>query len=64
MINIFNEYHFILTISDNLEYDRFERRYIVKAYTRNEAWTRCMTRALRHLREHESLEKIELIEVE
>ena len=64
MINIFNEYHFIVTICDMIENDRIARKYIIKSDKDYGAWSQCIAQALRDLKGHESLYKIELIEVE
>lgn len=64
MINIFYEYYFIVTICDMIENDHKTRRYIVKSNKDYCAWLQCIAIALRDLKGHESLYKIELIEVE
>ncbi len=63
MINI-NEYHFIVTICDMIENDRKAKKYIIHSDKDYGAWARCIAQSLRDLKGHESLYKIELIEVE
>lgn len=47
-----------------IENDRKARRYIVHSDKDYGAWTQCIAKAIRDIKGHESLFKIELIEVE
>jgi hypothetical protein len=63
VINI-KEYHFIVTVIDffTLEKRSFNLTEICDRWIG--AWVMVLLEAKEHLKEHESLEKIELIEVE
>jgi len=63
VINIFNEYRFIVTVCDMIENDRIAKNYVIHSDKDYGAWTQCIAQSLRDLKGHESLYKIELIEV-
>ena len=64
MINIF-EYHFIVIRCDMIEGNKYTtQRYSVTSDRDYGAWSQCIALALRDCKGHESLYKIELIEVE
>lgn len=61
---MFNEYHFIVTISDMIDNDHKARNCIIRSDREFFAWLQCVMDTLKNLNAHETIYKIELIEVE